>query len=36
VEQGGFDRCLSRVADGASGGADEGVHEGALLDPEGL
>jgi hypothetical protein len=36
VEQGGFNRCLGRVTEGASGGADEGVHEGALFDPEGL
>ena len=36
VEQGGFDRCLSRVAEGASGGADEGIHEGGLFVREGL
>jgi hypothetical protein len=36
VEQGGFDSCLSRVAEGTFGGAYEGVHEGALFDREWL
>jgi hypothetical protein len=36
VEQGGFDRGLSRVADGASGGADEGAHKSGLFALEGL
>jgi hypothetical protein len=36
VEQGGFNRCLSRVTEGTFGGADEGIHKGGLLVREWL